>query len=120
MKNLIYCLFLVFVINSHLREHFLGSYFVLDIIIGSLPNFVAAMIIPLSFVDYYVKYKKYNGVVIFMTAIFLIFEEFYPFLSGNEVFDEFDIIFTISGSFLSYSIIKRCKCKKNYKNETYK
>jgi len=98
MKFIKFILIFLFLINKFLfRKYLIGIYFTLDIIIGSFPNFVASFLIPVVIVETKDKNKNKSTDIVIITSLLLIFEEFYPIISGNVVYDVNDILFTILG-----------------------
>lgn len=85
------------------RPNYYGSNTVVLIILGSLPHFLAGVLLPISalkpelILKYPHKFQSFFlGICLFVLA-WLILEEFYPFFSPTAVTDPFDILFGILG-----------------------
>lgn len=97
---------------------------ILLITIGSIPNFAAAITIPLAlFIDFYkVKSieelsklnRKITISILIVTAV-LVSEEFYPLFSGSRVFDLWDNVFSVTG--ISLALIYKSKIIQIIKRE---
>jgi len=70
---------------------------ILDIILGSLPNFIAVLVISLIISDQKKVVGIYKYIVILTVTSLLIVEEFYPTFTGNKIFDLYDILASILG-----------------------
>ena len=79
-----------------------------NILTGSFPNFIAAYIISLAFINAVLtKNPKHGRVIAYMSSalvfIFLTIEEIKPLWGASEHFDSFDILASGLGSLLSIS-----------------
>ncbi len=88
----------------------------LDIFIGSLPNFIAAFIISLAFINGVLIRKPKNGDLIVYAIAFLVFliltiEEFLPLWGASTQYDNYDIIASGLGSLLAVFIYKTIDLK---------
>ena len=111
MKNvltpLINFLLLLYVLNILVfRKNFIGFSSITDILIGSLPNLIAVIIVSYSCLLSYKILHKYDKLFILGITCLLILEEFFPTLSGNKIFDIYDILFSITGGIITYLLLK--------------
>ena len=104
---LINFILLIYILNIFLfRKKYIGFSPVTDVLIGSLPNFIAVIVISYAgLLSYKVLQENYKLFILAITCL-LIFEEFFPTLSGNKIFDIYDIIFSITGGIITFILLK--------------
>lgn len=95
----------------------------MDIFTGSFPNFIAALIISLAFINAVLIKKSKNGDIIVYTIAFLIFliltiEELLPLWGASEHYDNYDIIASGLGSLLALLTYKIIVLKRNKRSDT--
>ena len=101
LKYLRSILILCFALNAFFREHLTGRYEILDIILGSLPNFIAVLIISITLTDNKKVVGIYKYIIIITVTSLLILEEYYPTFTGNKIFDFYDIFASVLGGLLA-------------------
>ncbi|WP_066628520.1 hypothetical protein [Labilibacter marinus] len=108
---------LVYVLNrDYLRPSFQINNFIV-VLLGSLPNFLAAFAAGIVFIPialFYLNKRMGNYVVYSFTAIcltMLIREEFEPFMFGSIVNDFNDIVASIIGAVLALLLFEQTKLK---------
>ncbi len=85
------------------RPAYTGNNPVMLVIWGSMPHFLAGILLPISTLkpDLIIKYPRQftTFFLIICTLIFgwLVMEEFYPVFSPTAVFDPFDVLFGLTG-----------------------
>ena len=97
LKYLSFVLIVCFALNALFRKHLTGIDEILDIILGSLPNFIAVLVISLVITDQKKVVGIYKYIIILTVTSLLIVEEFYPTFTGNKIFDRYDILASILG-----------------------
>lgn len=105
------------IVQNDLRYHYSGFNQIILLLLGSLPNFLAAFSIcsfGILISDKFYYIKNINIVFILATIILVIYEIF-QLGATSLYFDYFDIIFTIIGS-LTFKIFYRY----NYETKTKK
>jgi len=86
-----------------------------QILTGSLPNFLAALLISLAFVNAILAKKPKHGrrwicLTAFLVFAILALEEFKPIWGASEYYDTFDVLASGFGSFVAiilYEIVGR-------------
>ncbi len=104
-------LFLSITFNKEVLRPLYGHIQFAGVIIGSLPNFIAALIISLCFVNGVVtrKLKHERSIVYaisFLVFIILAVEEFKPMWGASTHYDLFDIIASGIGSLMAIAIFE--------------
>jgi len=84
-----------FALNAIFRKHLKGNNEILDIILGSLPNFVAVLVISLIISDQKKVVGIYKYIIILAVTSLLMVEEFFPTFTGNKIFDIYDILASV-------------------------
>ena len=97
LKYLSFVLIACFALNALFRKHLTGRDEVLDIILGSLPNFIAVLVISIIFSDQKKVVGIYKYIIILTVTSLLVLEEFYPTFTGNKIFDLYDILASVLG-----------------------
>ena len=109
---IIILLIILGIINGeYLRSQYRYSQF-LNTIFGSLPNFVGSFVIFIMILSTFIKKivtnngvgnTKYLLIIFgFLVFLFLTIEEYFPFFTGSETFDIYDIIANIVGVLFAY------------------
>ena len=101
LKYLRSVLIVCFALNAFFREHLIGGYEILDIILGSLPNFIAVLIISITLTDKKKVVGIYKYIIILTVTFLLVLEEFFPTFTGNKVFDLYDILASVLGGLIA-------------------
>ena len=104
-------LFLSITFNKEVLRPLYGHIQFVGVIIGSLPNFIAAFIISLCFVNRAVTKKLKHERLIVYAISFLVFmiltvEEFKPMWGASTHYDLFDIIASGIGSLMAIAIFE--------------
>ena len=97
LKYLIYTFIVCFTLNAFLRKYLIGINESFDIVLGSLPNFIAVFVISVVLTNRKKVVGIYKHIIIIVITSLFIFEEYYPTFTGNKVFDSYDIIASVLG-----------------------
>ncbi len=97
LKYLSFVLIVSFALNALFRKHLTGRDEILDIILGSLPNFIAVFVISIIFSDQKRVVGIYKYIIILTVTSLLVLEEFFPTFTGNKIFDPYDILASVLG-----------------------
>ncbi len=97
LKYLSFVLIVCFALNALFRKHLTGIDAILDIILGSLPNFIAVLVISLIISDQKKVVGIYKYIITLTITSLLVVEEFFPTFTGNKIFDLYDILASILG-----------------------
>ena len=101
LKYLSFVLIVCFALNAIFRKHLTGKYEILDIVLGSLPNFIAVFVISIILSDQKKVVGIYKYIIILTVTFLLVLEEFFPTFTGNKVFDLFDILASVLGGVIA-------------------
>lgn len=97
-------LLLIPVIQNNIRFYYTSDISILNVLIGSLPSFLAALSLPalaLLVCQIYFKNIKINEyLVCFFVGFILIIYEIFQLKAGSLIFDYFDLAFSATGSIL--------------------
>lgn len=110
---IIIILFLLYFLNNIYLRTIDQDLLFLNILFGSLPSFIGAYILVFLVFDYTIPRLKLKSRVkaLFLlgtiTNILLITDEVFPFISGNKVFDIYDLIALILGSLIATLLFVR-------------
>ena len=101
LKHMRTALILCFALNAFFRKDLIGINEILDIILGSLPNFIAVFVIAIYF-----SYQKkvvgiYKYLIILTVTSLLVLEEYFPTFTGNKTFDYYDILASVLAGFFA-------------------
>jgi VanZ family protein len=125
LKYLSFVLIVCFALNAFFRKYLTGKNEILDIILGSLPNFVAVFVISIVLTDQKKVVGIYKYIIILAITSLFVFEEYYPTFTGNKTFDLYDILASVLGGLfaiiltLFYSSIKTKHCINYIKRSLY-
>ena len=97
LKYLSFVLIVCFALNALFRKHLTGIDEILDIFLGSLPNFIAVLVISIIFSDQKRVVGIYKYIIILTVTSLLVLEEFFPTFTGNKIFDLYDILASVLG-----------------------
>ena len=116
-------LFGLVTLNKEIFRPIFGHISFLRIITGSFPNFIAAYIISLAFVNVVlIKGLKYGRYIVYISslAVFVILtlEELKPMWGASTYYDSFDILASGSGSLLSIITFELIVIKRKNKRDT--
>ena len=101
LKYLRAVLIVCFALNAFFRKYLIGRDEIIDIILGSLPNFIAVLVISITFTDHKKVVGIYKYIIILTVTSWLVLEEFYPTFTGNKIFDPYDIYASVLGGFFA-------------------
>ena len=112
------------IINGEYLRPTYGSKPIIMYILGSLPNFIASYVLFILIMSFLVKKNlNYINLIMFSVGVFvflfLTFEEYLPFFTGNKTFDIFDVFANGVGvlfAFISFKILLHQFSKENYHN----
>jgi hypothetical protein len=90
-------LIVLFALIAFFRKYLTGRDEILDIILGSLPNFIAVFVISIMITDRKKVVGIYKYIIILTVTSLLVLEEFFPTFTGNKIFDLYDILASILG-----------------------
>ena len=119
-------------LNKGFFRHTFNQTSFAKVLTGSFPNFIAAYLISLAFVNAILNRKpKFGRVVVYASSIIvfaiLTIEELKPMWGASTYYDSFDIIASGSGSFLAiltFEIIvfsrRRKEVNRTHYNNVYK
>jgi hypothetical protein len=98
-------------LNKNILRPALSHISFIRILTGSFPNFIAAYIISLAFVNAVLIRKPHNGRLIVYVGSVLVFailaiEEIFPMWGASTYYDSFDILASGLGSILSIITFK--------------
>jgi hypothetical protein len=91
LKYLSMVLIVCFALNAFFRKDLTGRNEILDIILGSLPNFIAVLVIAIVFSDQQKVVGIYKYIIILTITSLLVLEEYFLTFTGNKIFDHYDI-----------------------------
>ena len=94
-------LIVCFALNAFFRKDLTGRNEILDIILGSLPNFIAVLVIAIVFTDQKKVVGIYKYIIILTITSLLVLEEYFPTFTGNKIFDHYDIFASVLGGFFA-------------------
>ena len=96
-----FALIVCLALNALFRKRLTGRDEILDIILGSLPNFIAVLVISIIFSDQKKVVGIYKYVIILTVTSLLVLEEYFPTFTGNKIFDHYDILASVLGGFFA-------------------
>ena len=97
LKYLSTLMIVLFALNAFFRKYLTGRNEILDIILGSLPNFIAVLVIALVLSDQKRVVGIYKYIIIVTVTSLLVVEEYFPTFTGNKIFDIYDILASVLG-----------------------
>ncbi len=100
LKYITHVLIVCFALNAFFRKYLTGRNEILDIILGSLPNFIAVVVISIFISDRKKVVGIYKYIIILTITSLLVLEEYFPTFTGNKIFDTYDIIASVLGGFI--------------------
>ena len=120
LKHFSSVLIVCFALNAFFRKYLTGRNEILDIILGSLPNFIAVFVISIFLSDQKKVIGIYKHIIIFIITCLLVFEEYFPTFTGNKIFDQYDILASVLGGFFAIILTVYFSSIKAKRNTVYK
>ena len=111
LKYLSIVLIVCFALNAFFRKYLTGKNELLDIILGSLPNFIAVFVISIVLTDQKKVVGIYKYIIILTVTSLLVLEEFFPTFTGNKIFDLYDILASVLGGLFAIILTLFYNCK---------
>ena len=116
-------LFALVSLNKEILRPIFNHISIVRILTGSFPNFIAAYIISLAFVNAVVtREPKYSRLIVYISSllvfVILTIEEFKPMWGASTQFDSFDILASGLGSLLSIMTFELIILKRKNKRNT--
>ncbi len=109
-----------FALNAFFRKDLTGRNEILDIILGSLPNFIAVFVIAIVFTDQKKVVGIYKYIIILTITSLLVLEEYFPTFTGNKIFDQYDILASVFGGIAAIILTVYYSGIKTKHNNIYK
>jgi len=120
LKYLSIILIVCFALNAFFRKDLTGRNEILDIILGSLPNFIAVFVISIFLSDQKKVIGIYKYIIILTITSLLVLEEYFPTFTGNKIFDQYDILASVFGGFAAIILTVYYSGIKTKHNNIYK
>lgn len=119
LKNLNTILIVCFAFVAFFRKYLLGTNEIVDIILGSLPNFIAVFVISIFLSDQKKVIGVYKNIIILVITSLLVLEEYFPTFTGNKIFDLYDVYASVLGGVSAIILTTYFSYKKNKHNNGY-